>query len=151
MKTKARHSIQQTKAALYLLWDKPDEANQQVQLARSTLEGSGGFASISWISSIVSYRASSVAMKQKNTDTAIDEAKKAVAIARLYKMSPGMRARFLHLLMKAYLMEPEKYKEEAEEARQEAQRLRKLLPPGRTGRDDESDDAFDMLVDISVR
>lgn len=90
-------------------------------------------------------------MKQNNPDTAIDEAKKAVAIARLYKMPPGMRARFVHILMKAYLMEPEKYEEEAKEARQEAQRLRKLLPPGRTDLDDESDKAFDMLVDISVR
>ncbi|KAL8690231.1 MAG: hypothetical protein Q9224_004454, partial [Gallowayella concinna] len=127
--------IHQTKADLYLRWDKPDDASLQVQLARTTLEGSGGFASISWISGIVSYRTSS----------------KAVAIARLYKMPPGMRARFVHLLMKAYGMEPEKYKEEAEEARQEAQRLRKLLPPGRTDLDDESDGAFDMLVDISVR
>ena len=144
-------SIHQTKADLYLRWGKPDDAFRQVYLARTTLEGSGGFASISWISGIVSYRTSSVAIKQKNPDTAIDEAKKAVAIARLYKMPPGMRARFAHLLMKAYLMDPEKYGKEAEEARQEAQRLRRLLPNGRTDLDDESDRAFDMLVDISVR
>ncbi|KAL8948298.1 MAG: hypothetical protein Q9222_005505 [Ikaeria aurantiellina] len=143
--------IHQTKAALYLRWNRSDEANQQALLARTTLEGSGEFASISWLSAIVSHRTFSVAIKQKNTDIAIEEAKKAVAIARLYNMPAGMRARFAHYLMKAYLMEPEKYEQEAEEARKEAQRLRKLLPPGRTDLDDESDGAFDMLVDISVR
>ncbi|KAL8812868.1 MAG: hypothetical protein Q9223_000518 [Gallowayella weberi] len=143
--------IHQTKANLYLRWDKPDDASLQVQLARTTLQGSGNFASISWISGIVSYRASAVAQRKKATDAAIDEAKNAVAIARSYKMPPGMQARFVHLLMKAYQMDLEKYKDEAEEARQEAQRLRKLLPPGRTNLDDESDRAFDMLVDISVR
>jgi hypothetical protein len=66
-------------------------------------------------------------------------------------MPAGARARFAHLLMKAYLMDPQKYQKEAKDARQEAQRLRKLLPPGRTDLDDESDQAFDMLVDISVR
>ncbi|KAL8896345.1 MAG: hypothetical protein Q9207_007750 [Kuettlingeria erythrocarpa] len=143
--------IHQTKADLYLRWDKSAEANKQVQLARTILEGSGGYASISWISGIVSYRTSSVAMKQNYVDIAIQEAQKAVAIARLYKMPPGMRARFVHLLMKAYLLEPDQYREKAEEARHEAQRLRKLLPPGRTDLNDESDQAFDMLVDISVR
>ncbi|KAL8804836.1 MAG: hypothetical protein Q9182_002330 [Xanthomendoza sp. 2 TL-2023] len=143
--------IHQTKAALYLRWNNPNDASQQVQLARATLEGSVPFASISWISGIVSYRASSVAQRQKDTAAAIDEAKQAVAIARLYKMPPGMGARFEHLLMKAYQMAPETYYEEAEEARQEAQWLRKLLPPGRTDLEDESDGAFEMLVDISVR
>ena len=90
-------------------------------------------------------------MKQEQIETAIDEAKKACAIARLYNMPPGMRARFVHLLMKAYLMDEHKYGKEAEDARKEAQGLRKLLPPGRTNLDDESDKAFDMLVDISVR
>lgn len=89
-------------------------------------------------------------MKQKQIGVAIDEAQKACAIARLYKMPPGMRARFVHLLMKAYLMDEPKYGKEAE-ARKEAQRLRRLLPPGRTDLNDESDKAFDMLVDISVR
>ena len=144
-------SIHQTQAALYLRWDRADQAESQVALARATLDESGGFASISWISGIVSYRASSVAMKQRSTESAIEEAKKAVAISRLYKMPPGMRARFHHLLMKAYLMDPETYQRAADEARQEAQRLRKLLPPGRTNLDDESDEAFEMLVDISVR
>lgn len=141
----------QTKANLYLLWDKVEEASKQVALARTTLAGSGGFASISWISGIVSYRTCSVAMRQKAIDTAIDESKRAVAIARLYKMPPGMRARFVHQLMNAYLMDPAKYQKEAEAQRQEAQRLRELLPPGRTNLNDESDEAFDMLVDISVR
>lgn len=144
-------SIHQTKAELYLRWAKYDQAATQVHQARTTLENSGGFASISWISGIVSYRTSSVAMKQKQIGIAIDEAQKACEIARLYKMPPGMRARFVHLLMKAYLMDEGKYGKEAEEARKEAQRLGKLLPPGRTDLNDESDLAFDMLVDISVR
>ncbi|KAK8079199.1 hypothetical protein PG994_003006 [Apiospora phragmitis] len=122
-----------------------------VSLARETLDASGVFASISWISGIVSYRACSVAMKRKEVETAIDEPKGAVAIARLYKMPPGMCARFAHHLMNAYLLNPEQYQKEADGQRQEAQRLRKLLPPGRTDLDDESGEAFDMLVDISVR
>ena len=143
--------IHQTKANLYLRWDKVDQAADEVEVARTILESSGGFASISWISGIVSYRASTVAIAQEKTEVAIDEAKKAAAIARLYKMPPGMQARFNHLLMKAYLLEPDKYSKAAEEARQEAQRLRKLLPPGRTDLKDESDEAFHKLVDISVR
>ncbi|KAL8852688.1 MAG: hypothetical protein Q9221_002448 [Calogaya cf. arnoldii] len=143
--------IHQTYADLYLRWGKLDDANKHVQLARAILEGSGGYASISWISGIVSYRTSSVAIKQNNVEIAIEEARKAVVIAENYNMPPGMRARFVHLLMKAWLMEPDKYREEAEGARQEAHRLRKLLPPGRTDLNDESDKAFDMLVDISVR
>ena len=90
-------------------------------------------------------------MKQKQIETAIDEARKAYGIAQTYQMPLGMRARFVHLLMKAYLTDERKYGMEAEEARKEAQRLRKLLPPGSTDLDDESDEAFDMLVDISVR
>ncbi|KAG9253126.1 uncharacterized protein F5Z01DRAFT_689273 [Emericellopsis atlantica] len=143
----AHHS----KANLYIRWGRYDAASEQVALARATLSKSGGVASISWASGIVSYRASSVAILQNVQEVAVDEAKKAVAIARLYKMPPGARARFSHLLMKAYLMDPEKYGKEASEARSEAQRLRKLLPPGRTDLSDESDRAFDLLVDISVR
>ncbi|KAH7316733.1 P-loop containing nucleoside triphosphate hydrolase protein [Stachybotrys elegans] len=142
---------QHTKAALYIRWQGYDLAAREVTLARSTLTKSGGFASISWVSGIVSYRASSVAIKQKEQDAAIDEAKKAVAIARLYNMPAGARARFSHLLMKAYQMGPGNYEKEAKEARDEAQRLRKMIPPGRTDLDDESDEAFEMLVDISVR
>lgn len=48
-------------------------------------------------------------------------------------------------------MSPERYGEEAEGSRCEAQRLRNLLPPGRTDLNGESDKAFDKLVDISVR
>ena len=143
--------IHQTKANLYLRWGKVDQAADEIVVARTILESSGGFASISWISGIVSYRASTVAIAQKKTEVAIDEANKAAAIARLYKMPLGMQARFNHLLMKAYLLEPDKYGKDAEEARQEAQRLRKLLPPGKTDLEDESDEAFDKLVDISVR
>ncbi|KAL8715178.1 MAG: hypothetical protein Q9220_001136 [cf. Caloplaca sp. 1 TL-2023] len=143
--------IHQTKAALYLRWNMVDQATHHVRLARTTLAESGDFASISWISGIVSYRVSTIAIKQKNTDSAIAEAKNAVSKARQYKMPPGMHARFEHLLMKAYRLEPEKYGQEAEKARKEAQRLRKLLPPGRTDLEDESDEAFDRLVDISVR
>ncbi|KAL8646295.1 MAG: hypothetical protein Q9226_006922 [Calogaya cf. arnoldii] len=143
--------IGQTYADLYLRGGKPDDAKKHVQLARTILEESGGYASISWISGIVSYRTASVAIKQNNVEIAIEEANKAIVIAENFNMPPGMRARFVHLLMKAYLMEPDKYEEQAKEARQEAQRLRELLPPGRTDLNHESDKAFDMLVDISVR
>jgi len=143
--------IHQTKANLYLRWERVEDAKTQVALARSTLETSGGFASISWTSGIVAHRTASVAIEQHEIDTAIEEARKAAAIARLYKMPPGMRARFVHYLMNAYLLDPAKYQKEADEQRREAQRLRGLLPPGRTDLNDESDEAFDMLVDISVR
>ncbi len=144
-------SIHQTKANLYLRWERVEHAEKQVALARSTLDGSGGFASISWTSGIVAHRAASVAVKQHEIEAAIEESKKAVAIARLYKMPPGMRARFVHYLMNAYLLDPAKYQKEADEQRCEAQKLRRLLPLGRTDLNDESDEAFDMLVDISVR
>lgn len=48
-------------------------------------------------------------------------------------------------------MDERTYGKEAGEARKEAQRLRKSLPLGGTDLNDESDKAFDMLVDISVR
>ncbi|CAI4216841.1 unnamed protein product [Parascedosporium putredinis] len=98
-----------TKADLYLRWSRYDSAEAEVALARSTLNQSGGYASISWTSGIVSYRASSVAILQRNQELAIDEAKSAIAIGQLYNMAPGARARFSHLLMKAYLMSPERY------------------------------------------
>lgn len=150
-KLNARNSAHQTKANLYLMWDRRNSADSEVLTARSTLNDSGGFASISWISGIVSCRAASVAIVQSEQTKAIEEAQKAVAIGRLYRMPAGARARFSHLLMTAYLMDPQKYQKEANEARQEAQRLRKLCPPGRTDLDDGSDHAFDMHVDISVR
>lgn len=54
------------------------------------------------------------------------------------------------MLSKALGMDPARQKD-AEESKQEARRLRKLLPPGRTDLDDESDHAFEMLVNIIQR
>jgi hypothetical protein len=47
-------------------------------------------------------------------------------------------------------MDPSKAKE-SEEQRQEARRIRLLIPGGAGDLDDESDEAFDMLVKIDHR
>ena len=71
---------------------------------------------------------------------AIKEAEKAIAIGELVKASFGVRARYAHVLSKALLRYPER-QEECEQARKEAQRLRTLLPKGRTDLSDGNDAA----------
>ncbi|KAL8823250.1 MAG: hypothetical protein Q9191_006031 [Dirinaria sp. TL-2023a] len=144
-------SIHQTKADLYLRWEKLAEAIDHIYRAGQLLKGSADVPSVSWLSGIVSYRFSCICVKQNGAVLAIWEAKNALAIARLCHMPLGMRARFQHLLMKAYLIEPDRYEKEANQARGQAQWLRSLLPSGKTNLSDESDQAFDMLVDISLR
>jgi hypothetical protein len=78
---------------------------------------------------------------------AVDEAEKAITIAKICKCPITMRARLTHILSKTLSMDPGRQKE-AETARQEAQRLRRLLPDGRTDLRDESDEAYDSLVVI---
>jgi hypothetical protein len=62
----------------------------------------------------------------------------------------GTCTRYAHFLSKALLLDPNR-QNEGEEARQEAQRLRKLLPSGRADLGDESDAAYEMLVNIIQR
>lgn len=121
-----------------------------MRLAKEVLAKPGGFAAISWISGLCAYRAASVAILQGRVQDAIDEAKNAVAIGRLYKVPIGSHARSTHVLSKALFMDSSQ-QTEAEDAKKEAQRLRKLLPPGRTDLMDESDHAFDLLVSIIQR
>ena len=56
----------------------------------------------------------------------------------------------MHVLSKALLGDPER-QEDGEEAREEAEWLRVLLPKGRTDLSDESDAAFEKLVNIIQR
>lgn len=118
--------------------------------ADGVLTREGDFAKRSWISGLCSYRAACVAISQGRIPDAIKEAEKATAIGELVKESVGVRARYAHLLSKALLGDPER-QEEGEQARKEAQRLRALLPQGRTDLSDESDTAFERLVNMIQR
>lgn len=143
-------SAHETYASLFSRKGEYERAQQHVILAREVLDKIGSYASVSWISGLCAYRAAFVAILQNQVQDAIDEARKATAIGRLYKVPFGHRARSTHVLFKALSMDPER-KTEAEEARREAQQLRSLLPAGRTDLSDESDEAFEMLVNIIQR
>ena len=110
----------------------------------------GDFAATSWISGLCAYRAACVAILQGRTSKAIGEAETAVAIGRSCKAPVGVRARSTHILSKALSMDPNRRTDE-KDARQQAQQLRKLLPPGQTDLGDESDHAYEMLVNIISR
>lgn len=71
-------------------------------------------------------------------------------IGQLYKASIGVLARYLHVLSKALLRDPE-YLEESKVFRKDAQDLRALLPEGRTDLSDENDAAFEKLVNMIQR
>jgi tetratricopeptide (TPR) repeat protein len=142
--------VHETYASLFSRSGDFDRAQKHVILAQEGLNRIDGYASISWISGLCAYRAASVAILQGRVQDAIEEAQKAAAIGRLYKAPIGNRARSTHALSKAFNMDPER-KTEAEGARQEAHRLRGLLPAGRTDLDDENDEAFEMLVNIIQR
>lgn len=73
-----------------------------------------------------------------------------MAVAKISKCPIATRARLLHVLSKALLLDPQR-KKKAEDAREEAQNLRRLLPEGRTDLGDESDEAYDLLVVIMHR
>lgn len=142
--------MHETYASLFSRSGDWERAHTHVKLAREILDETGGFAAISWISGLCAYRAACVAILQNRIQNAIDEAQKAVAIGRLYKAPTGSRARSQHVLSKAFSMESGR-QAEAEDAKKEAQHLRRLLPSGRTNLDDESDHAFEILVNIIQR
>ena len=121
-----------------------------MRLAKEVLADPSDIASISWIDRLCAYRAASVAILQGRVQDAIDEAKNAVAIDRSYKASIVSHARSTHVLSKALSMDSSR-QAEAEDAKKEAQRLRRLLPSGWTDLEDESDHAFDLLVSIIQR
>ena len=110
----------------------------------------GGFAKRCWISGLCSYRAACAAISQGRIPHAIEQAEKAMAIGELVKASFGVRARYTHVLSKALLGDPER-QEEGEQACKEAQRLRALLPKDRMDLSDESDAAFERLVNMFQR
>lgn len=144
------NSVHETYASLFSRSGDWERAHEHVKLAREILEKTSGLAAISWISGLCSYRAACVAILQNRVQDAIDEAQKAVAIGRLYKAPTCSRARSQHVLSKA-LSKDSGRQVEAEDAKKEAQRLRGLLPSGRTDLDDESDHAFEILVNIIQR
>ena len=137
-------SVHETYASLFSRSGGFDRAQKHVILAREGLDKIGDYAPISWISGLCAYRAACVAILQDRVQDAIEEAKEAAATGRLYKAPIGNRARSTHVLSKAMKMDPER-KTEAAAARQEAQRLRRLLPAGSTVLDDENDEAFEMV------
>ena len=120
-----------------------------VQAAKA-LTREGDFAKRSWLSGLCSFRAACVAIAQGRISDAINEAQEAVAIGSLTKASIGVRARYMHVLSKAFFGDPER-REDGGWARKEAQRLRALLPKGRTDLSDESDAAFEKLVNMTQR
>ena len=144
------YSVHETYASLFSRNGQLERARQHIELAREVLDRTGGYAAISWISGLCAYRAAHIAILQKRSQDAIDEAEKAVAIGRLYKAPLGSQARSTHVLYKALSLDVNR-QADAKDARKEAQRLRKLLPPGRTDLNDESDHAYEMLVNIIQR
>lgn len=118
--------------------------------AEEQLNREGSFATMSWFSGLCAYRAACVAILQNHIPRAIEEAEKSVAISKLCKVPIGVRARSVHILSKALLKDPERQKE-GEEAREEAQRLRTILPEGHTDLSDESDMTYEKLVVMSSR
>lgn len=142
--------IYETYASLFRRSGDLERAKQNVDLAQEVLEEAGGSATGSWTAGICAYRAAEVAISQNRVQDAVEEAQKASTLARLYKSPIGTLARATHLLSRAYFMDPSR-EADAEQARRDAQRLRELLPPGRTNLDDESDEAYENLVEIIQR
>ena len=75
-----------------------------------------------------------------------------VARTKIYalKIVASSMANSRHLLSKALSKDPDR-QAESEEARREAQRLRSLLPKGRTDLGDKSDVAYEKLVTMIQR
>ncbi len=65
-------------------------------------------------------------------------------------MPKGILARYIHAYSKALAMDPER-REESERQRQEARNVRLLIPGGPGDLDDESDEAFELLVKMDQR
>ena len=74
----------------------------------------------------------------------------AVAISKLVKVPPGILARCTHAYSHALAMDPERHVE-SERQRQDARRLRLLIPGGPGNLGDESDEAFELLVKMDHR
>ena len=143
-------SVHETYASLYSRSGNLDRAHTHVVQAEEVLAQEGTFATMSWISGLCSFRAASVAILQDRRQYAIEAAERSVAINKLYKAPIGVRARSVHLLSKAFSKDPDR-QADSEEARREAQRLRSLLPKGRTDLGDESDMAYEKLVTMIQR
>ena len=77
------------------------------------------------------------------------QAERAVGIGKLCKAPTGILARATHMYSKALSMAGDG--QESERQRQEAQRLRMTLPAGSTDLDDESDEAYEMIVKMDQR
>ncbi|KAL9126140.1 MAG: hypothetical protein Q9217_004766 [Psora testacea] len=113
-------NVYETFASLFSRSGDFECAHREILQGDEVLINEGNYAKLSWISG---------------------EAEKAVAIGNLSRAPICVRARYTHILSKALLKDPER-QAEGEERRKEAQRLHKLLPPGRTDLEDESDAAF---------
>jgi hypothetical protein len=71
-------------------------------------------------------------------------------VLKLVKVPPGILARCTHAYSRALAMDPER-REEAEHQRLEARRLRLLISGGPGDLDDESNEAFELLVKMDHR
>jgi hypothetical protein len=71
-------------------------------------------------------------------------------VGKLVKVPPGILARCTHAYSRALVIDP-KRREKAKLQRLEARRLRLLIPGGPGDLDDESDEAFELLVKMNHR
>ena len=127
-----------------------ERADRVILEGTKILTNEGNYAKQSWVGGLYSFRTAHVAVSQDRIPDAIKTAELAVAISRSSRAPTCVLARYTHLLSKALLKDHER-QIEGEKKKKEAQRLRKLLLPGHRDLDDESDAAYDRLVNIVQR
>ncbi|KAI1127032.1 hypothetical protein F5Y10DRAFT_266482 [Nemania abortiva] len=139
-----------TFASLWTRMGRLSDAKTRVDIAKNILEKSGMSGHRGWLYSYCAYRAGIVAMLQGRIEDAIAETKKAVTFGKRDKVPIGILSRCTHAYSKALGMDASR-QEDSEKQRLEARRLRSEMPSKGGNLDDESDEAFDMLVKMDHR